>query len=125
MTPRHPVNPDAITLAQAAALLGISELRVSRLRREGLLVRLDGYPSYSRSDVQQYLDDPWLSGRQAAVILGVSHVRVSQLANEERIPVHRSRSGRRIYRQRQLEVVANARRARFGPARGPATRADG
>lgn len=112
VTPRKPVDPDAITLEQAASMLALSTLRVTRLRLEGLLIRLDGYPSYSRSDIQEFIDNPWLNGVQAAQILGVSHNRVSQLASEERIPVHRTASGRRVYRLQQLEVVANARRVR-------------
>ncbi len=112
MTPRKRRNSDAITLAQAAELLGLSEIRVTRLRREGLLVKLSGYPSYSRSDIEVFLDNPWLNGLQAAMILGVSHHRVSQLAADERIPVHRTVTGKRVYRQRQIEVVANARKQR-------------
>lgn len=94
-------------------MLGLSTLRVTRLRREGLLVRLKGYPSYSRLDVEAFVDNPWLNGRQAAVVLGVSHNRVSQLAAEERIPVHHTTSGHRAYRMKQLTVVANARATRF------------
>jgi hypothetical protein len=112
MTPRKIRDLDAITPAEAAQLLGMPETSVTRLRREGLLGRLEGYPSYSRADVQGFLDNPWLNGVQAAMILGVSHARVSQLAAAEKILVHVTASGRRMYRQRQLEVVANARRAR-------------
>ena len=107
-----PANPDAITLAEAAEVLGMSEVTVTRFRREGLLVTLEGLPSYSRADVQEFINNPWLNGVQAAMILGVSHARVSQLANDEKIPVHLTRSGQRVYRQRQLEVVTRARRAR-------------
>jgi hypothetical protein len=114
VTPRKSVDPDAITLNKAARMLGMSEIQVSRLRREGLLIRLPGLPSYSRADVEEFIDNPWLIGRQAAMILGVSHNRVSQLAAAEKIPTHFTRSGKRVYRQRQLEVVANARRERFG-----------
>lgn len=113
MTPRKPVDPDAISLAEAAGMLGISDMRATRLRREGLLVKLDGYPSYSRKDVQEFIDNPWLNGAQAALLLGVSHTRVSQLANADLIPVHLTVSGQRVYRMRQLEVVANARTVRF------------
>ena len=37
------------------------------LRREGLLVGLGGFLSYSRSDVQAFLDNPWINARQADV----------------------------------------------------------
>ena len=50
-------------------MLGLSEVTVSRLRREGLLIQLDGYPSYSRTDVQEFIDNPWLNGRQAALVV--------------------------------------------------------
>lgn len=113
MTAHKPRNPDAITLAEAAQLLGLSEIRVTRLRREGLLTKLDGYPSYSRSDVEAFIDNPWINGRQAAVILGVSYSRVSQLAAAEKVPVHYTASGRRVYRLQQLEVVAHARNRRL------------
>jgi predicted XRE-type DNA-binding protein len=94
-------------------MLGLSEVTVTRLRREGLLIQLDGYPSYSRADVQEFIDNPWLNGRQAALVLGVSHNRVSQLAAAEKIPVHLTKSGKRVYRLRQLDVVARARSLKF------------
>jgi hypothetical protein len=113
VTPRKPRNPDAITLAEAARLLGLTEIRVTRLRREGLLTRLAGYPSYSRTEVEAFIDNKWLNGRQAALVLGVTHNRVSQLAADEKIPVHHTKSGRRVYRLHQLEVVAQARHLKF------------
>jgi hypothetical protein len=106
-------NPDAITLGEAARLLGLSEIRVSALRREGFLARLDGHPSYSRSDVQEFIDNPWINGTQAAFLIGVTRTRVFQLANAEKIPVHYTASGHRVYRLKQLEVVANARAIKF------------
>lgn len=116
MTRAKPVDPDAITLLQAARLLGMSEVSVTRFRREGLLVRLPGHPSYSRSDVEAFRDNPWINGRQAAEVLGVSRARVSELARDGRLPTHLTASGRRMYRLRQLEVVANARDVRFHQA---------
>ena len=112
MTPRKPLDPDRITVEEAAALLGLSRRQVSRLRREGLLGRLPGLPSCSLADVEQYIVEPWLTGQQAAEVLGVSHNRVSQLANVDRIPYVVSPTGRRWYRQQQLMTVANARAAR-------------
>lgn len=113
MTPRKPLNPDAMTLADAATMLGLSQRRVIRLRRLGLLVQLDGYPSYSRKDVETFAENPWINGREAARILGISTSRVSQLADDELIPVHLTMTGRRVYRLQQLQVVANARNHRF------------
>ena len=115
MTARLPRDPDAITRPEAARLLGVGEGTVARYRREGLLIaERGGRKLYSRTDVESFLDNPWLSGREAARILGVSHNRVSQLANDEKIPVHYTRSGKRVYRLRQIEVVARARVARGG-----------
>jgi excisionase family DNA binding protein len=113
MTAPKPRDLDAITVAEAAVILGTTTDRVTQMRRDGLLIRLAGYPSYSRSDVQQVVDNPWLTGVQAAAILGVSRTRVYQLADAEKIPVHHTPSGRRLYRRQQLEVVAHARRVKF------------
>lgn len=113
MTQRIPRDADAITRAEAAAMLGLGVGAVRRLRREGLLVeQLGRQHLYSRSDVQAFVADPWLTGIAAAEILSVSHNRVSQLANDDKIPFRLTASGRRVYRKSQLEVVANARRLR-------------
>lgn len=113
VTPRKTRDPDAITRKTAASLLGITEIQTTRLRRDGLLIRLTGVPNYSRADVQTFIDNPWLTNDQAAQILGVSRSRVSQLAAAGRIPAHRTTTGRRVYRLHQIEVVANARNTRF------------
>lgn len=107
------VDSDAITRAEAAALLGTSESTVTRLRRHGLLVDLGGWPSYSRADVLDVLENPWLDGQGAADILGVSRQRVRELAAEDKVPSHVAATGRRFYRQKQIEVVARARNLRF------------
>ena len=115
MTARLPRDPDAITRPEAAALLGIGERGVARLRREGLLVEVrGGRRLYSRSEVEAFLEDPWINGVEAARILGVSHNRVSQLAAAEKIPAHLTASGQRVYRANQMKVVANARRGDIG-----------
>lgn len=113
VTPRLPHDPDAITRAEAAAILGIAEATVARWRREGLLLeQRGGRRLFSSAEVEAVAANPWLTGAQAAEILGVSHVRVSQLADVGRIPVHVTKSGQRVYRKKQIEVVANARVAR-------------
>lgn len=113
VTPRLPHDPDAITRAKAAAILGIGEATVARWRREGLLLeQRGGRRLFSSAEVEAVAANPWLTGVQAAEILGVSHVRISQLADEGRIPVHVTRSGQRVYRKEQLEVVAHARATR-------------
>lgn len=86
---------------------------MARLRREGLLTEhRGGRRPYSRSEVEAFQKNPWLSGREAAKILEISHNRVSQLAAKKKIPVHRTRSGKRVYRKLQIQVVANARARR-------------
>lgn len=113
MTARKPLDPDAIPRAEAAEILGVSETTVARWRREGLLVEIrGGRRLYSRTEVNDVRDNPWITGRKASSILGISHVRVSQLAKQEKIPVHVTRSGKRVYRQLQIEIVANARKQR-------------
>lgn len=113
VTPRLPSDPDAITLAQAAEILGVSESTVARWRREGLLLeQRGGRRLYSRFEVASVAANPWLTGVQAAEVLEVSHARISQLAEAGKIPVHITNSGQRAYRREQLEVVANARRVR-------------
>jgi predicted site-specific integrase-resolvase len=112
VTRRKRLNPDAISIDEASTITGLSTEVLRRFRREGLLSRLQGRTTYSRREAQAIADDTWLSGVQAAQILGISHVRVSQLANAEKIPVHLTSSGKRIYRQRQIQVVANARSIR-------------
>lgn len=110
MTTRLPRNPDAITRAEAAALLGIGEDAVGRLRREGLLTKeLGGRRLYSRSEVEAFVADPWINGVQAAEILGVSHNRVSQLAAADKIPHRLTASGMRVYRKSQMAVTARTR----------------
>jgi DNA-binding transcriptional MerR regulator len=119
VTARLPYDPDAITRPEVARLLGVGEATVARYRREGLLVEeRGGRRLYSRTEVESFLDNPWLSGRGAARILGVSHNRVSQLANDDKIPVHHTRSGRRVYRKLQVEVVARARATSRAPRAG-------
>jgi len=100
----------------------MSEVTVTRLRRKGLLsVRLQGIPNYSRSDVEEFLSNPFLNGRQAAMVLGVSHAGVSQLAKAEKIPCYVTPSGVRYYRQGPLKVVARARRLKGTDLTGPDT----
>ena len=106
MAPRNPVDPDVITRAEAAALLGISEDSVSRLRREGLIGTREGLPSYSRAEIVAYLNNPWLTGVQAAEILGVGHTRVTQLANADRILPHRCPGQSICVRLRLVRVAA-------------------
>jgi len=54
----------------------------------------------------------WVTTTQAAAILGISDVRVKQLLNAEKIPFERHRSGKRLMRRHQVEVIGNARQSR-------------
>jgi hypothetical protein len=54
----------------------------------------------------------WIKARQAADILGITPRRVRQLANLDRLPYVRLR-GQYHFRQRQVEVIANARQRRW------------
>jgi hypothetical protein len=47
-------------------------------------------------------------------VLGVSERRVNQLGDADRLPYVVHRDGWRLYRRVQVEVVDNAKRARFG-----------
>ena len=68
MTPRKPVDLDATNLLEAASMLELSTMRMTRRRREGLRAKLDGYPSYSHVNVQEFIDSAWLNGaRQASL----------------------------------------------------------
>jgi predicted site-specific integrase-resolvase len=114
VTPRRPSNPDAITFNEAVKIIGVPAGTLRRWKREGLLTgRRSGRTAYSRSEALALKANPWISGVQAAAILGVSPVRASQLAASGRLPVHLTRSGERVYRRQQIEVVSNARRVRF------------
>ncbi|WP_412838305.1 MerR family transcriptional regulator [Aeromicrobium yanjiei] len=114
MTPRRPVDPDAITFSEAVDIIGLRPGTVRRWKREGLMPGCRrGRTAYSRSEALVLKANPWITGVEAAAILGVSHVRVSQLAANGKIPVHLTRSGERVYRRLQIEVVSNARRIRF------------
>ena len=60
-------------------------------------------------------DSYWVTTAQAAPMLGVIPTRVRQLANAELLPFEVGPGDQRLYRRAQVEVIARARRARFGP----------
>jgi DNA-binding transcriptional MerR regulator len=124
VTPRLHRDPDAITRSEAAVLLGVSVDTVRRMRGRGLLVGdLGPQHLYSRSEIEAFIADPWLTGAAAAKILGVGRTRVSQLASDDKIPFRLTTSGRRVYRESQTRVVANARHARREGALAPSDQA--
>ncbi len=57
----------------------------------------------------------WVNSVQAAVILGVGRTRVGQLADRGLLPFLTTPNGHRIFRRAQVQVIANARRARWHP----------
>lgn len=116
---------DGVTYAAAAAILGVSVRSVWRLVESGDL-RTHG-PRHarrrlSRAEVEAVAvarhrrnrsGGYFIATEQAAQLLGVNRSRVRQLADADLIPYVRTARGDRLYRRDQLEVVANARRARF------------
>lgn len=109
-------DPDWITRREVQAILGIGFVRLTRLIQEGQVTRADR-PSrrYSRRQVEALATERaiWLSGRDVAALLGVSRGRVDQLARADLIPYETDSLGQRRYRRTQIEVVANARLARW------------
>ncbi|QWZ09735.1 helix-turn-helix domain-containing protein [Nocardioides panacis] len=117
-TPPPPV--DGISGAEAADILGIAELSVSRLVHSGVLrkaVRGQRH-GLERAEVERLALERWRPGRpywvtalDAADILGVTRRRVTQLAERGFLPAVQH-EGRWLFRRHQVEVVANAREAR-------------
>lgn len=66
-------------------------------------------------------DEDWISTSEAAEILHVTDVRVRQLVDAGRLPAERDDLGHYRYRRAQVEVIANARDARFHHGRPPST----
>ena len=70
----------------------------------------------SAFDWRAHLRDPepyWITGQRAADVLGVNVARLNQLATGGKLPYENHRDGTRLYRREQLEVVAQARDARW------------
>lgn len=62
-------------------------------------------PSAHRSDRFSY----WLTSGAAAELMGVSPARVKRMVTADRLPYVTHRSGLRLLRRHQVEVIANAR----------------
>jgi predicted site-specific integrase-resolvase len=120
---RRPV--DAVTLLEAAGILGCS---VSSVRRHVAAGRLHSgrrrykHRALSRADVEDlavavydwrgHVHDPesyWLTGQQAADVYGVNRARLGELSRADRLPYVVHRDGVRLYRRHQLFVLARAR----------------
>jgi hypothetical protein len=66
-----------------------------------------------------------VTARHAKGILGVNHTRLNQLAVRGFVPFEMHADGTRLYRREQLEVVANAREARWAGHRARLTASKG
>jgi hypothetical protein len=120
MTPRKPGNPDAITHAEAAAILGVHKGSVRRLIRDGILHRVPGqHPTLSKTEAEEQVRNPqqseWITGTEAAEILDISKTRVWQLALKDLLPWELADNGRRRYRRSQIEVISRARQIKWHP----------
>lgn len=111
---------DAISGAEAAEIIGVTELSVAGLVMKGIVPKAvkGAKRGLSRREVEAVSlmrFKPghlcWVTTAEAAGILGVSQPRVRQLAVRGFLPVV-DHEGRRFFRRAQLEVLANARRAR-------------
>ena len=118
---------DAITRDEAARILAVHVATVDRMIRRGVLTPASRFATAQLSrdqvehlalttrPVRQLVDgDYWVSRRGAATVLGVSERRVTQLVQADRLPYVVHRDGWRLHRRAQVEVVAKARRVRFG-----------
>lgn len=119
---------DGITLDEAAHIVGCSRRtlvrhilagrlpasgkherrRVYRAETEALALQLPSSKMQFDADTSY-----WVSAKGAAAILGVNVSRLNQLVAAARVPFEVHASGRRLYRRQQVEVVANAREARW------------
>lgn len=124
------LDADAITRHEAAAILAVHVGTVDRMTRHGGLSRGRKFATaqLSRAEVErvalatrparQLVDGDesyWLTRSGAASVLQRSEVRVGQLVAAGRLPhVEHELSGRRLFRRAQVEVVARARRVRYG-----------
>ena len=107
--------------AEAAEILGIHELSVSRLVRRGILRKSAPHQriGLDRADVERLAleryackDHPyWTTTAGAAEILGVTQRRVRQLVHRGFLPAVQH-EGRWYFRRHQVAVIANARESR-------------
>jgi hypothetical protein len=67
-------------------------------------------------DWRGHVHDPdsyWLTGQHAAHAYGVNRSRLSELSRADRLPYVVHREGVRLYRRRQIAVLARAREDRW------------
>jgi excisionase family DNA binding protein len=110
-----------LSAAEAARILGVRAGTVHQWVAKGVLPKSVKWQRYGldRTDVenlalQRYTPGhPWFAtNREAAQILGISRERVKQLVDTGRLPCVEYR-GRRYFRRQQVQVIANARNARW------------
>lgn len=118
-TAPHPaVVPGAVrSIEDAAHILGMLAWQAERILGFGPYdleavekAALEHYqPSAHRADRFSY----WLTSGTAAELMGVSPARVKRMVTADRLPYVTHRSGLRLLRRHQVEVIANARGSRL------------
>jgi hypothetical protein len=91
---------------QAERILGAGPYELEAVERAAL----EHYqPSAHRADRFSY----WLTSGAAAELMGVSPARVKRMVTADRLPYVTHRSGLRLLRRHQVEVITNARGSRL------------
>ena len=100
---------DARPLLQAEGLTGprTSKVKATNQRIEEIALRHYRWRRHTHDP-----DSYWVTASQAAEIVGVSIQRVKQLLDKDFLPYVTHKSGARLMRREQLEIVANARLSR-------------
>lgn len=108
-------DPDWITRAEAQAILDVGDAAFRALVERGRVTAADRPTRrYSRTQIEALAAEAadWIDTTQAADILGVNRSRVGQLVDAGLLPCERL-GRRRVFRRTQVQVIANARRARW------------
>lgn len=111
-------GPDmsAVTLSEAAHILGVlpwqAELVLGEVEYDLDVVEGVAQTRYRPGAHRRDRFSYWVGTAQAAEILGLSTARVKQLCTAEKIPFVFHRSGARLMRRHQVEVMANVRGGR-------------
>ena len=112
-----------LTASEAAEIIGVTEQSVHRLVHQGRLDKAvkNAHRGLDRESVEAAAlarvpargGHPYfLTATEASTLLGVTPKRVHHLAGKGFLPFV-EHNGRRLFRRPQLEVVANARKARW------------
>lgn len=112
-----PVAGSHLSIDAAAHILGMLAWQAERILGAGPFeleavesAALEHYqPSAHRADRFSY----WLTSGAAAELMGVSPARVKRLVSADRLPYVTHRSGLRLLRRHQVEVIANALESRL------------